>query len=90
MKKTSPQRHKEHKETNMIPLCSFAVSSLLPKGESMALANSSRHMIERERLSIIQTSLESEGAEFAAWEEVDAGRYMPRRIRGSFRGRELG
>ena len=25
-----------------------------------------------------------------AWEEVEAGRYMPRRIRGSYRGRALG
>jgi hypothetical protein len=25
-----------------------------------------------------------------AWELVDAGRYRPRRIRGSFPGRELG
>jgi len=25
-----------------------------------------------------------------AWELVDIGRYRPRRIRGSFRGRELG
>ena len=25
-----------------------------------------------------------------AWEMIDAGRYMPRRIRGSFRGRVLG
>ncbi len=25
-----------------------------------------------------------------AWELVDTGRYMPRRIRGSYRGRELG
>ena len=25
-----------------------------------------------------------------AWEMVEAGRYQPRRIRGSFRGRELG
>ncbi len=29
-------------------------------------------------------------AETTAWELVDVGRYMPRRIRGSFRGRELG
>lgn len=28
--------------------------------------------------------------EHAAWEEVDAGRYMPRRIRGSCQGRTLG
>jgi hypothetical protein len=26
----------------------------------------------------------------AAWELLEAGRYMPRRIRGSYRGRELG
>jgi hypothetical protein len=25
-----------------------------------------------------------------AWEEIESGRYMPRRIRGSFRGRALG
>jgi hypothetical protein len=25
-----------------------------------------------------------------AWEQVDTGRYMPRRIRGSYRGRALG
>ncbi len=31
------------------------------------------------------------GAEEArAWEEIDAGRFMPRRIRGSCRGRVLG
>ena len=26
----------------------------------------------------------------AAWEMIEAGRFMPRRIRGSFPGRELG
>jgi hypothetical protein len=25
-----------------------------------------------------------------AWQEIEAGRYMPRRIRGSCRGRSLG
>jgi hypothetical protein len=25
-----------------------------------------------------------------AWEQIEAGRYRPRRIRGSFPGRELG
>ena len=28
--------------------------------------------------------------EEAAWEQVAPGRYMPRRIRGSYRGRALG
>jgi hypothetical protein len=28
--------------------------------------------------------------EFRAWEEVEAGRFLPRRIRGSCRGRALG
>jgi len=26
----------------------------------------------------------------AAWEEVDTGRFMPRRVRGSYQGRALG
>lgn len=29
-------------------------------------------------------------ADATAWEEIDAGRYMPRRIKGSYRGRALG
>jgi hypothetical protein len=29
-------------------------------------------------------------SDVAAWEQIEAGRYMPRRIRGSYRGRELG
>ena len=28
--------------------------------------------------------------EVKAWEQVDAGRYMPRRIKGSCKGRALG
>jgi hypothetical protein len=34
----------------------------------------------------------SEGGEEGprAWEEIESGRYMPRRIRGSCRGRVLG
>jgi hypothetical protein len=28
--------------------------------------------------------------EIAAWQEIEAGRFMPRRIRGSCRGRALG
>lgn len=29
-------------------------------------------------------------AEAPAWEQIENGRYRPRRIRGSYRGRELG
>jgi hypothetical protein len=32
----------------------------------------------------------STAANVPAWEMIEAGRYMPRRIRGSFPGRELG
>jgi hypothetical protein len=28
--------------------------------------------------------------EVAAWTEIDPGRFMPRRVRGSFQGRALG
>jgi hypothetical protein len=30
------------------------------------------------------------GADAVAWEEVEAGRFMPRRVRGSCRGLALG
>jgi hypothetical protein len=30
------------------------------------------------------------GGELAAWTEIEAGRFMPRRVRGSFLGRALG
>jgi hypothetical protein len=33
---------------------------------------------------------EVESEPVKAWELIDTGRYMPRRIRGSYRGRELG
>jgi hypothetical protein len=32
----------------------------------------------------------AETDDLAPWEEIEAGRFMPRRIRGSFRGRALG
>jgi hypothetical protein len=37
-----------------------------------------------------QFSAEAGLDETPAWEEVSTGRYMPRRIKGSFRGRALG
>lgn len=30
------------------------------------------------------------GADVAPWTEIDPGRFMPRRVRGSFQGRALG
>ena len=32
----------------------------------------------------------AESDDVKAWEEIEAGRFMPRRIRGSFRGNKLG
>jgi hypothetical protein len=37
-----------------------------------------------------QFSAEVDSAEVAAWTEIEAGRFMPRRVRGSFQGRALG
>lgn len=31
-----------------------------------------------------------DASEIPAWEEIEPGRFMPRRIRGSFRGGKLG
>jgi hypothetical protein len=35
-------------------------------------------------------STDASTGRFPAWEQVEEGRYRPRRIRGSFPGRELG
>jgi hypothetical protein len=34
--------------------------------------------------------VDAEPSESPAWEMIEPGRYRPRRIRGSYRGRELG
>ena len=41
-------------------------------------------------LSSPESRIPSPEPEVLAWEQIEAGRYMPRRIRGSYRGRELG
>ncbi len=46
------------------------------------------HEIARETAD--QFSAEPAPDEAPAWEEIAAGRYMPRRIRGSYKGRALG
>ena len=45
---------------------------------------------EPEAISLGRTPHEAAAENVPAWEQIEAGRYMPRRIRGSFPGRELG
>jgi hypothetical protein len=45
---------------------------------------------ERYEASIRLAVPEAEQEKSQAWEEIAAGRFMPRRTRGSFPGRELG
>ena len=41
--------------------------------------------------ALVPTTADSAEIEtVAAWEEIEEGRYMPRRVRGSCHGRELG
>jgi hypothetical protein len=37
-----------------------------------------------------QFSIENDPTDVAPWTEIEAGRFMPRRVRGSFQGRALG
>lgn len=50
-----------------------------PKSEVDLTASDSPHF-----------ALPEAAAEVPAWEEVEPGRYMPRRVRGSCQGRALG
>ena len=43
-----------------------------------------------EQAAAAQFAEEAQPGEARAWEELDAGRYMPRRIKGSCKGRALG
>jgi len=45
---------------------------------------------KKSRSMFHKSDLPEEEENIPAWELIDTGRYMPRRIRGSFRGRELG
>lgn len=49
--------------------------------------------LDREKLTGAESphfSTDDDAPDLAAWTEVDEGRYMPRRVRGSCRGRALG
>ncbi len=56
----------------------------------MRAAKSRRDVPEAEGTLIPPVLPEAEAENAVAWELIDTGRYMPRRIRGSCRGRELG
>jgi len=43
-----------------------------------------------EKATAGQFAAEARPADARAWEQVDEGRYMPRRIKGSCKGRALG
>ncbi len=43
-----------------------------------------------EAIPWVRAPQEEAAEDVPAWEQIEAGRYMPRRIRGSFPGRELG
>jgi hypothetical protein len=45
---------------------------------------------QAEQATSAQFTEPDETVEVPAWEQVDTGRYMPRRIKGSCRGRALG
>jgi hypothetical protein len=45
---------------------------------------------EVEQATAAQFTGDAAPGEVPAWEEVDTGRYMPRRIKGSCKGRALG
>ena len=38
----------------------------------------------------LQFSIDGDVSDVAAWTEIETGRFMPRRVRGSFQGRALG
>ena len=38
----------------------------------------------------LQFSIDGDMTDVAAWTEIEAGRFMPRRVRGSFQGCALG
>ncbi len=45
---------------------------------------------EQEGALIPPTPNTAESEQVQAWEQIEDGRYMPRRVRGSCHGRELG
>ena len=56
------------------------IESELPEGRAQGV----------EQAAAAQFTHEAATGDGPAWEEIDTGRYMPRRIKGSCKGRALG
>ena len=46
--------------------------------------------VDKDRAAAAQFAPTDDADDVRAWEQVDTGRYMPRRIKGSCKGRALG
>jgi hypothetical protein len=67
------------------------MSQLLHAGDVvMGTEEQSGRTGEGGRATAAQFADVAEANEVRAWEQIDAGRYMPRRIKGSCKGRALG
>jgi hypothetical protein len=55
----------------------------------MAATRSDQAADDGDVTSILSIASET-SAQFPAWEQIETGRFMPRRVRGSFRGGVLG
>jgi hypothetical protein len=56
----------------------------------MGLERTSQSDDRIETATAVQFTGETASDESPAWEKVASGRYMPRRIKGSYKGRALG
>jgi hypothetical protein len=66
------------------------MSHLLSAGDKEMGSEGLRDQAGEVKAQAAQLTVEAEPAEIRAWEQVDHGRYMPRRIKGSCKGRALG
>ncbi|HKI33301.1 MAG TPA: hypothetical protein VKA46_15720 [Gemmataceae bacterium] len=68
----------------------YQATELFRKGEGMDAERSCGAVGEPEGVSTPPSPAEAVAEQPRAWEMIEHGRYMPRRIRGSCHGRELG
>jgi hypothetical protein len=62
------------------------ISEISEQEKAMAQSRFDSDELNRQLHQVGETGSE----QVQAWEEIETGRYMPRRIRGSYRGRTLG